>query len=131
MLKKQTVFEKENIMLTWYYDTHRTPVFDLLDAFRGFEDFDKRSVRKSKETIDDEGLKIEMPGVKSGDLDVTVENRTLKVKGKSRIGKEFSYTYSLHSNVDTEAVTAKLEDGLLEISLPKKPESTPRKITIS
>lgn len=117
-------------MLTWYYDTHRTPVFDLLDAFKGFEEFDKRSARKSKETIDDEGLKLEMPGVKPADLDVTVESRTLKVKGKSKIGKEFSYTYSLHSSVDTEAVTAKLEDGLLEISLPKKPESTPRKIKI-
>lgn len=131
VLESKPSLNKENVMLTWYYDTHRTPVFDLLDAFKGFEDFDKRSTKKSRETVDDEGLKIEMPGVKSGDLDVTVENRTLRVKGKSRTGKEFSYTYSLHSSVDTEAVTAKLEDGLLEIFLPKRPESTPRKITIS
>lgn len=118
-------------MLTWYYDTARTPVFDLFDALKGFDDLDKRSAKKSKETIDDEGLKIEMPGVKSSDLDLTVESRTLRIKGKSRTGREFSYTYSLHSNVDSEAITAKLEDGLLEISLPKKPESTPRKISVA
>ena len=117
-------------MLTWYYDTVRTPASEFFDILKTFDDLDKLPTRKLKDVFDEEGLKIEMPGVKSSDLDLTVEGRTLKVKGKSRHGRDFSYTYSLHSNVDSEAISAKLQDGLLEISLPKKPESTPRKITI-
>jgi HSP20 family molecular chaperone IbpA len=60
-----------------------------------------------------------------------VDGRTLKVSGKSRHGKEFSYTYTLRSTVDDSAIAASFQDGLLEISLPKKQETTVRKIPIS
>ena len=116
-------------MLTWYYDLHRSN--DILDVFKTFEEFGKPSVRKTRGPIDENGVKLEMPGVKSSELDISVEGRILKVKAKSsKTNKEYSYSYSLHSAVDESAITAKLEDGLLEINLPKKPESVPRKIKI-
>jgi len=118
-------------MLSRYHDTIRTP-FDVLDTVRFFNDLEGFSIRHHRaDFIDEEGIKIEMPGVKSSDLEVTVQNKTLKVSGKSRHGKEFNYSYSIKSSVDESLITAKLEDGLLSISLPKKPDSSPRKITVT
>jgi HSP20 family protein len=113
-------------MLTRYYDTFRSPALDLFDFFG-----DATHSRPRSDTIDEEGIKIEMPGVKSSDLDVSVEGRILKIAGKSRHGKEYSYTYTLKSVVDESLVEAKLQDGLLEIKLPKKLESKARKIPIT
>jgi len=117
-------------MLTRYYDTIRSPMFDLFEPFRLLSDADRGSYRQRNDTIDEDGVKIELPGVKPSDVDVTVDCRTLKVTGKSRHGVEFSYSYTLKSSVDDAAITAKLEDGLLTISLPKKEEHVPRKISI-
>jgi HSP20 family molecular chaperone IbpA len=116
-------------MLTRYHDTFRSPTLDLFDSFGLFSDL--TSSRTRSDTIDDEGIKIEMPGVRSNDLDVSVEGRTLKIAGKSRHGKEYSYTYSLRNVVDESLIEAKLQDGLLEIKLPKKLESKARKITVT
>jgi HSP20 family protein len=118
---------KELKMITRYYDGFRTPTFDLLDSFGFFGDLQTKT---RSDSIDDEGIKIEMPGVKSSDLEVTVEGKTLKVSGKSRLGKEFSYAYTLKSLVDENSVTAHLQDGLLEIKLPKKLETKAKKIPI-
>jgi HSP20 family molecular chaperone IbpA len=122
---------KEKKMLTWYYDSSNSRVFDLLDTFKGFEDFDsRRTAKKTRDTIDEEGIKVELPGVKREAIDITVEGRTLKISGKSKHEKTFSYSYSLRSSVDESAITATYEDGLLEIKLPKKQESIPRKIAL-
>ncbi|NBO99468.1 MAG: Hsp20/alpha crystallin family protein [Proteobacteria bacterium] len=118
-------------MLTRYYDSIRTPVFSLFDPFKVFNDFETSSLQSRLDSIDEEGIKVELPGVKAADVDVTVEGRTLKVSGKSRHGKEFSYVYNLRSTVDESGIIAKLEDGLLSISLPKKKESSARKIQVS
>lgn len=115
-------------MLTRYYDSFRNPTIDLFDAFRFFDDIDKSY---KSETIDNEGIKIELPGVKATDVDVSIEGKVLRITGKSRHGKEFKYIYSLKSNVDESGITAKLQDGLLNITIPKKAEQTSRKITIT
>lgn len=117
-------------MLTRYYDSFRSPsTFDILDSFGFFGD--TSPTRRRTDLIDDEGIKIEMPGVKSSDLDISVEGRILKVAGKARTGKEFSYTYTLKTSVDESSIEAHLEDGLLEIKLPKKTETKARKIPIT
>jgi len=117
-------------MLTRHYGTTRAPMFDLFDPFKIFDDFETSGRRSRLDTIDEEGIKIELPGVKSTDVDVSVDGRMLKVSGKSRHGKEFSYSYSLKSSVDDSGIVAKLEDGLLSITLPKKQESSTRKIPV-
>jgi len=109
----------------------RASMFDLFDPFRFRGDYDQNFSKHRNDTIDDEGVKIELPGVKASDVDVTVEGRTLKVTGKSRHGAEFSYAYSLKSIVDEISITAKFVDGLLSISLPKKVDQTARKITVT
>jgi HSP20 family protein len=115
-------------MLTRYEKFH-SPTLDLLDSFGFFGELS--SAKPRADTIDNEGIKIEMPGVNSADLEVLVEGRLLKVSGKSRHGKEFSYTYTLRGAVDETLIKAHLQDGLLEISLPKKADSKARKIPIT
>lgn len=115
-------------MLTRYYDGFRFPTLDVFDTLGLLSD---ASVRSRTDTIDEEGIKVEMPGVKPDDLEVTIDGRTLKVAGKSRHGKEFTHTYTLRSAVDEANITAQLRDGLLEIRLPKKSESKARKISVT
>jgi HSP20 family molecular chaperone IbpA len=107
-------------------------MFDLFEPFKLLSDYDQRSfTRHRTDTIDEEGIKIELPGVKPSEVDVAVDGRTLRITGKSRHGVDFSYAYTLKSTVDDAAITAKLEDGLLSITLPKKEEHTPRKIVVT
>ena len=97
-------------MLTRYYDTLRSPSFDVLDPFNifGFGDLERSTHRHRADTIDDEGIKIELPGVSSSDVEVTVDEKTLRITGKSRHGNEFSYAYTLKSTVDESAIVANL-----------------------
>lgn len=118
-------------MLTRYQDTMLTPTFvDLFEPFKLLNDFEGTHWRHRTDTIDEEGIKIELPGVKAEDIDVSVEGRTLRVTGKNRHGKELTYAYTLKSTIDDTAISAKLQDGLLSITLPKKSEATARKIVV-
>jgi len=118
-------------MLTRYYNTASVSPFDIFDHLKIFNDFDKSATRHRADTIDEEGIKIELPGVKQEDVDVTVEGRLIKVTGTNRHGTEFNYSYTLKSTIDETMITAKLEHGLLTIGLPKKKESSARKIEIT
>jgi len=103
-------------------------MFDIFDTFKLLNDVD---MSHRHDTIDEEGIKIEMPGVKPSDVEITVEGRHLKISGKSRHGKEFNYHYSPKSTTDSDAIVAKLQDGLLDIKLPKKQsETSVKKITV-
>ena len=117
-------------MLSRYYSTTQPPIFSLFDPFKVFDESDNYKLNQRLDSIDEGGIKIELPGAKSSDLDVSVRGRTLKVTGKSRHGKEFSYVYTLKSVVDTEEITAKFQDGLLEVLLPKKKSEESVKIKI-
>lgn len=113
-------------MLTWYYDIPRNYRLDFFDVF---EDFAKKP-KSLKDQVNEAGIKIEMPGVTPSDLEVTVEGKILKVKGKSRHGKEYSYSYSLNASADESKITASLKDGLLELTIPKRQDNSVRKIQI-
>ena len=118
-------------MLSRYYNSTRIPVIDFFDVFKTLEESSSWDTQQKRDSIDQSGIKIELPGVKPEDVEVTVEGKTLRVTGKSRHGKEFKYTYALRSGVDDSAITAKFQDGLLDINLPKKQEESIRKIKIS
>lgn len=86
-------------------------------------------------------IRVEVPGVEKKDLEVSVSDSTLTIKGKvSREVKEqkkdyfrceisqgnFSRSLSLPSGVDTAKINASLKDGILEIVLAKE-ESVQRR----
>jgi HSP20 family protein len=91
-------------------------------------------------------LKLEVPGIAEKDLDVSVENRTLTVKGERKLEKEekeenfhrierrygsFLRAFTLPNTVDTENVQASYNAGILKLELQKKPEAQPKQIKVN
>jgi HSP20 family protein len=79
-------------------------------------------------------VRLEVPGIDKKDIDISVTDATLTVKGshateskeekpnyfRCEISRsDFSRTVALPVNVDSTKVSATLKDGILEISLPK------------
>jgi len=90
-------------------------------------------------------LKLEVPGIRPDDLDIRIEGRTLTVRGERKFESEekeqnfhrierrygsFVRSFTLPATVDTDSIDAQSADGVLTISLAKKPESKPKQITI-
>ena len=90
-------------------------------------------------------ITAELPGVAEKDLDITLERGTLTVRGerrdttpegykavrRERRSMKFSHSYSLPARVDSEKATARLEDGVLVLTLPKAEESKPKQIPVA
>lgn len=98
-----------------------------------------------KETNDAFVLRADLPGVSENDLDIAVHNNVLTVSG-SRQAEErkegesyalyerqfgsFSRSFSLPDMADGDRIEAKLENGVLHLSIAKKAEAKPRKIAL-
>ena len=96
-------------------------------------------------------VKIDVPGIDSKDIDLSVRNDVLTIKGErkqeekddaskkkgrqysreERIYGSFHRTVPLPLPVDAEHVDARLQDGVLYITLPKREETKPKKITVN
>ena len=91
-------------------------------------------------------LKLEVPGVDQKDLDVSVENHTLTVKGERKFESEekeqnfhrierrygsFFRAFTLPSTVDSENVQAVYNNGVLKLELAKKAEAQLKQIKIN
>jgi HSP20 family protein len=98
-----------------------------------------------KETTDAFIVKADLPGVAEADLDVSVHNNVLTVSGnrQSEERKEgesyalyerqfgsFSRAFSLPDTADGERIDARLEHGVLHLTIGKKVEAKPRKIAL-
>lgn len=95
---------------------------------------------------DDEVIvKAELPGVDKKDIDVSVTNNTVTIKGKtSHEEKEekgdfyrceisrgsYSRTLSLPAEVQEDKAKAKIKDGILELTLPKRSKSKRQKVKV-
>jgi HSP20 family protein len=90
-------------------------------------------------------LKAEVPGLKRDDIDLTVENNTLTIKGQrrrddsvkedryhrvERVYGPFSRSFTLPNTVDPGRVRAEYRDGVLTVSLPLREEARPRQIQV-
>jgi len=90
-------------------------------------------------------LKIEVPGIDEKDINVTIENNTLTVRGERRFEKDkeenfhrvermygsFTRSFTLPNTVDPEQVSAHYEKGVLKIRLAKKAEAKPKLIKVN
>jgi HSP20 family protein len=88
-------------------------------------------------------LICDVPGVKQEDLELTLENHVLTIKGTRRFDRQdneqvmlgraygsFSRSYTLPEALDDQKLEAQLADGVLTIRIPKLPQAQPRKIQI-
>jgi HSP20 family protein len=98
-----------------------------------------------KETKDAYEFKADVPGVSAKDLDVKMTNNRLTVSGKREAEKtdkgdtyytyersygSFARSFTIPEGVNADAIRADLNDGVLKISVPKKPEAKPREVQI-
>jgi HSP20 family protein len=97
-----------------------------------------------RETADGYLLEAEMPGVAKDGLEVTVENGELLIVGRRtaetgpgrsvyRESRGFDYrrVFELDPSIDAGKITAKIEQGVLRLHLPKAESVKPRKIAVS
>lgn len=96
------------------------------------------------ETKDGYILEGDMPGVNKEGLEVTLEGNTLTIVGRrnepafgapavyreSRDG-HFRRVFELDPAIDTSKISAKMEQGILKLHLPKADKVKPRKIRVT
>ena len=90
-------------------------------------------------------LKAELPGLDRDDIDVTVENSTLVLKGSKKFEADvreenyrrversygtFHRSFSLPNTVDASRVSAEYKNGVLTVTLPFREEAKPRTINV-
>lgn len=88
-------------------------------------------------------VEAELPGFKRDEINVTLENGVLTIIGERKIEPRegqthlnerrftrVSRSFSLPNTVDENKVDAKLEEGVLKLTLNKKEEVKPRRIEV-
>lgn len=79
-------------------------------------------------------LKVAAWGYKKDDLDIKTEGEYLTLKGKDDTSEKFTAglngKYKLPRNVKRKEIKAKLEDGILTVTIPKNNEGKDRDIPI-
>lgn len=88
----------------------------------------------------------DLPGVDPQSVEIELENNTLTLKGErvnqrdeeteksgewlERVSGKFVRRFNLPDTVDVEAIAAKSEFGVLEVTIPKRADLGPRKISV-
>jgi HSP20 family protein len=90
-------------------------------------------------------LKAELPDMTREDIDITVDNGTLTIRGEKKFSNEvkeesfhrierrygaFSRSFALPQTVDTGKVGAEYKNGVLTVRLPLREEAKPRQIKV-
>jgi HSP20 family protein len=98
-------------------------------------------IRRPSELV----VRADVPGVKSDDLGIEVDAATLTISGQrhepdaaedasylreERRGGPFSRSLALPARIDAAKIDARLEDGVLEVTLPLRPGSDTEPIQI-
>jgi HSP20 family protein len=99
-----------------------------------------------RETEREYVIHADVPGVKPEDIDITLENDVLTIKGSrnwedrqetgdykrvERARGTFFRRFVLPDTADSASVSAKNKDGVLDVVIPKKEKAQPRKIKIN
>lgn len=89
-------------------------------------------------------LEVEMPGVSKETLEMWVENNELTILGRRSMAavegtllhresrsENFRRTFELDPSIDAEKITAKIDQGVISLTLPKAEQVKPRKISVA
>ena len=97
------------------------------------------------ETKDSFVVKAELPGLEANDVNVSISEDMLTIKGEKKKEEEekdehhhyveryygsFQRTFQLPSSVKAEKIDASFDKGVLKITLPKKPEARKKEIEV-
>ena len=126
-------------MLRWdpYRESNWPPMEGAVTFMPSFE---------VKETSGAYLFKADLPGIKDEDLEINVLGNRLTISGKreqerkedtetyhlmERSFGSFSRTFTLPDEVEATHVHAELKGGVLNLTIPKRPESKPQKVKIN
>jgi HSP20 family protein len=91
-------------------------------------------------------VKADLPDVKPEELDIRVENNILTIRGERKFEKKvdennylrversygsFARSFSLANTVNSEAIKADYQNGVLTLSIPKREEAKPKQIKVN
>ena len=91
-------------------------------------------------------LSAEIPGMKREDIQLTVDNNALTLRGEKRVDQEvteershriersygtFTRTFSLPATIDAARVSAEYKNGVLTVKLPLREEAKPKQIDVT
>jgi HSP20 family protein len=138
------------VMLSPFEEMERE--FEAMFNRRGLFPFRMRSAVEGKmpsvDMIDQKDnilIKAELPGVDKKDLDISVTNKTVTIKGKTSSDKKeekgnyyrreissgsYERVLTIPANVDSSKAKAKFRDGMLELTLPKTEKTQSKKISV-
>lgn len=137
----------------------RPTAFRTLGAFDLFRQLDRlfagaepesweQETRFPRVSFDDKGdtfvVRAEIPGLSEKDLELTATATTLTLRGERKVeapegysthrnersSYRFARTFELPAKVDSGRVEARLEHGVLTVTLPKAPEAQPKQISV-
>jgi HSP20 family protein len=98
------------------------------------------------ETENELVLKADLPDMNEKDLDIRVENNMLTIRGERKFEQQvkeenylrveraygtFSRSFSLPNTVNTEAIKAEYNHGVLTVQLPKRAEAKPKQVKVN
>ncbi len=125
------LFDFDNLLDDFFTDTpvwkSRTPAVDVRENEDGYL------------------MEAELPGLTEEDIDLKVEDNILTLSSKKeekkeeqgngylireRRTKEFARTFVLPKDADREKINAEFNNGMLVVTIPKKPEAKPRTIDV-
>jgi HSP20 family protein len=90
-------------------------------------------------------IRTDLPGVKENEVDITVDDDTLTIKGERKYEKEekdkdyyrseraygvFQRSFVLPSSIDVNKISANYKNGVLEVSIPKTEDTKKKQIKI-
>ena len=74
---------------------------------------------------------LDLPGIAREDLSINIEGAIVRIETKAEAKRQYKAAYELPQEIDVEATSARLENGVLTLSLAKKqPVSTARQIEV-
>lgn len=108
-----------------------TPFNDLL----GFDPF--QSLRASygfdydvSRTESGYEVEVPVPGYGPAQIEVNHKDGLLTVAGKSE-KRSFTRSFTIPDDVDTDAISARVADGMLHLTLQRRPEARPKRIPVN
>jgi HSP20 family molecular chaperone IbpA len=94
----------------------------------------------------DQGISmmLEMPGVGSDHVEITLDNRVLTIRGKVDPARpeslklahaeydegDFERAFTLSEDFDPDRIEAEMRGGVLTLTLPRAPEAQPKRIAV-
>jgi HSP20 family protein len=113
-----------------------SPAFRSVD--RSFERFVNEAfftppARKFDVTQDDKAwtVTLDLPGIAREELSINIEGAIVRIETKAEAKRQFKAAYELPQDIDADNTSAKLENGVLTLTLVKQvPVSNARTIEV-